>query len=98
MADSQLKERVDNIVKTPKMSSVYLINDDYTTFDHVVNVLMTIFGKTKAEAEAITLMVHNKGKGLAGKYVRDVAVTKAKRVIQVSKAAGFPLTAKVENE
>lgn len=98
MADSKLKERTNDITKTPKMSSVYLINDDYTTFDHVVEVLMTIFGKTKPEAEAITVMVHNSGKGLAGKYVRDVAITKAKRVRQVSKAAGYPLTAKVENE
>ena len=96
MADINLENRVDDIIGTPKASKVLLINDDYTTFDHVVYVLTSIFGKTYAEAESITIQIHNQGRGLAGEYVHDVAVTKAKRVRQISRAKGYPLAALVE--
>ena len=96
MADIKLETRVDDIIGTTKTSKVFLINDDYTTFDHVVYVLTSIFGKTYAEAESITIQIHNQGRGLAGEYVHDVAVTKAKRVRQISRAKGYPLAALVE--
>ena len=96
MADIILEDKVDDIIGTPKTSKVFLINDDYTTFDHVVYVLTSIFGKTYAEAESITIQIHNQGRGLAGEYVHDVAVTKAKRVRQISRAKGYPLAALVE--
>lgn len=96
MADTNLENKVDDIIGTPKTSKVFLINDDYTTFDHVVYILINVFGKTYAEAESITIQVHNQGKGLAGEYAHDVAVTKAKRVRQLSRAKGYPLAALVE--
>ena len=52
MSNSGVKEltRTEDITKTPKMSNVYLINDVFTTFDHVVYILNTVFSKSTIEA------------------------------------------------
>ena len=54
--DLQEKEEVE--IKRPKMYNVVLLNDDYTTMDFVISVLVKIFGKTIQEAEAITMDIH----------------------------------------
>ena len=41
--DLQEKEEVE--IKRPKMYNVVLLNDDYTTMEFVVSVLVKIFGK-----------------------------------------------------
>jgi ATP-dependent Clp protease adaptor protein ClpS len=82
----------------PKKYKVYLLNDDYTSMDFVVDILMSIFHKSYAEAEAIMLEVHKKERGLCGIYPHEIAETK---VIQVSRRArenGFPLKATMEEE
>ncbi len=53
-------------VREPKRFKVLLHNDDYTTMEFVVKVLMQVFRKTEAEAVQIMLNVHNKGIGSAG--------------------------------
>ena len=95
MSDSGVKElvRTEDITKTPKMSDVYLINDDFTTFDHVVYILNTIFGKSKTEAESITMKIHHEGKALVGSYPKDIAMSKVKNVKDLSRKAGLPLKA-----
>ena len=55
-------------LKSPPKYCVILLNDDSTPMDFVINICQTIFNKTKAKAEAITLEVHKKGKGIAGVY------------------------------
>ena len=74
------KEEVDIKLKKPKMYRVIIYNDDYTTMDFVVEVLINIFHKNPAEATKIMFDVHNKGKGIVGIYTYDIALTK---VIQV---------------
>jgi ATP-dependent Clp protease adaptor protein ClpS len=83
---------------TPPRYRVLLLNDDYTTWDFVIFVLMRFFRKSEAEAEAITLEVHQKGVGLAGVYPFEVAETKATQVIRAAREEGYPLRATVEPE
>lgn len=87
------KEKAKN--EEPKMYKVFLLNDDFTTFDHVINVLMTIFQKNYFEAAQITMQIHESGKGLAGTYIRDIAKSKAKKVESCSRQAGYPLRTEV---
>ena len=82
----------------PPMYKVLLLNDDYTTWDFVVYVLVRFFGKSEAEANKLTLDVHQKGIVLAGVYEHEVAETKANQVIASAQKAGHPFRAVVEKE
>lgn len=85
------KAAPDIKVKKPKMYRVILFNDDYTTMDFVVRVLMEIFDKSAAEATKIMLDVHRHGQGTCGVYTYDIAVTKVKQVHYNAQKEGFPL-------
>ena len=85
-------------LQEPKLYKVYLLNDDYTTMDFVVEVLKEIFHKSEEEAVQIMLHIHNKGKGLCGVYTYEIAETKVDQVHRMARANGFPLKAIMEEE
>ncbi len=85
-------------LKEPKKYKVYLLNDDYTTMDFVVDILREVFGKTYEEAVDIMLTVHKKGKGLCGIYTYEIAETKVDQVHRLARAHEFPLKATMEEE
>lgn len=85
-------------IKSPRLYKVFLLNDDYTTMDFVVQVLEKIFRKPIMEATQIMLHVHRQGKGLAGVYSREIAETKITAVEDLSRQQGFPLRCAMERE
>lgn len=87
--ETQTLSRTD--VKQPKMYRVLLFNDDYTTMDFVVEILMNIFNKPAAEATRIMFDVHKKGSGVCGVYTYDIAVTKVNQVHREAKIREYPL-------
>lgn len=92
-------ETADNVIeklKEPEDFQVILLNDDYTTMDFVVEILMAVFHKSMEEASNIMMSVHKKGSGLAGIYTWDLAVTKAEQVHNLARQNEFPLRCKVE--
>lgn len=84
--------------KKPKMYNVILLNDDYTTMDFVVEVLIAVFHKNPTDATQIMLDVHQKGKGIVGSYTYDIALTKIAQVEEMSVKREFPLVAVMEPE
>jgi len=92
----ELDEKV--ILQHPKKYKVFLLNDDYTSMDFVVDVLMSIFHKNYEESEAIMLSIHKKGQGLCGVYSHEIAETKVAQVHKKAKDSGFPLKAVMEEE
>lgn len=79
------------ISATPRRYKVIFHNDDYTTMEFVIHVLMKFFRKSETEATHIMLSVHHLGSGVAGVYTRDVAETKVKEVHDYAKERGMPL-------
>lgn len=75
----------------PPMYEVVLHNDDYTTQEFVVYVLMRFFQKSQLEATQIMLHVHTKGIGVCGVYSYDVAETKVVQVTECARENGMPL-------
>ena len=82
----------------PKRYKVLLHNDDYTTQEFVVEVLMHHFHRTHAEATHIMLNVHQRGVGVAGVYPKDVAETKIQEVTDEARFRGMPLLLTREKE
>lgn len=83
-------------LKEPKKYKVILLNDDYSTMDFVVEVLVDIFHKPFDEAVNIMLKVHREGRGVCGIYSYDIAETKIAQVRSVARKNGFPLRAIME--
>ena len=85
-------------LEEPRMFKVLLHNDDYTSMDFVVDILMRIFHKTQAQAEQIMLQIHEKNKAVCGVYSFEIAQTKAEQVKQLAKENEFPLLATIEED
>ena len=90
------KEKTNPKLKEPDEFRVILLNDNYTTMDFVVEVLVVIFHKSPEDANRIMLDVHKKGKGTVGLYPYDIAVTKAEQVHAAARKNEFPLRCIVE--
>ena len=82
----------------PHKYRVLLHNDNYTTMDFVVMVLVDVFHKSNVDAVGIMLDVHRKGVGVVGSFSREVAETKVARVTHLARQAEFPLLCTMEPE
>jgi ATP-dependent Clp protease adaptor protein ClpS len=85
-------------VEKPPLFKVLLHNDDFTTMEFVVLVLMDVFGHEEASAVRVMLNVHNSGVGVAGVYTYEVAETKAAKATQLARAHEYPLLCTLEEE
>ncbi len=85
-------------VKEPQRYKVLIHNDDYTTMDFVVEVLVRVFRKSETEGVIIMLAVHNEGHGVCGVYTHEVAETKVELVRRMAKDSGYPLKCSMEKE
>jgi len=83
-------------LRQPKMYAVTMHNDDVTTMDFVVDVLVRVFRKPPAEASRIMMDIHNNGSGVAGVYTFDLAVTKKIQTERLAHEKGFPLRLTVD--
>ena len=99
MPEIEVIEKLDETIKVqiPKMYKVLLHNDNTTTFDFVIAVLVRIFHRTEEDAVEITQAIHNNGQGIAGSpYTREVAEEKTLETISFARANNFPLTPSFE--
>jgi ATP-dependent Clp protease adaptor protein ClpS len=93
---TKLADRSEEKLREPEDYRVILLNDNYTTMDFVVEILVSIFRKTEEEAYRIMLDVHRKGQGIVGLYPWDIASTKAEQVRAEAAKNEFPLRCIVE--
>jgi ATP-dependent Clp protease adaptor protein ClpS len=91
---SETRDEIDE----PPMYKVLLHNDDYTTMEFVVEILMLVFNKPPEEAVEIMLNVHQKGIGICGVYTYEVSETKVNTVHDLARGNGFPLKCTMEEE
>jgi ATP-dependent Clp protease adaptor protein ClpS len=102
MTSTDSKIKTDGSIKSkndlPPMYKVILHNDDYTTMEFVVEILLTVFGKSLEKATQIMLNVHHKGKETCGVYSREIAETKVETVHHLASSKGFPLKSTMEKE
>jgi ATP-dependent Clp protease adaptor protein ClpS len=85
-------------IQEPRLFRVLLHNDNYTTMEFVVMVLMNIFHKSPEDASDIMFSVHEKGVGVCGVYPREIAEFRVNLVIRRAREAGFPLMCTMEED
>lgn len=85
-------------VTEPKKYKVYLLNDDYSTMDFVIDILTKVFRKSMDQSTQIMLNIHNNGKEVCGIYTHEIASTKVTQVKTLAREKGFPLKAMMEEE
>lgn len=83
-------------IKEPSLFSIFLLNDDFTTQDFVIQILSQFFHKSESEAFKLMLEVHNNGRARVGVFTKDVAETKIYLVHQAAKENNFPLKCSME--
>lgn len=92
--EQETREKIDK----PRRWKVLLHNDNYTTMDFVVLVLVSVFHKSESEAIRIMLDVHQKGIGMVGVFTREIAESKVAKVQELAQKAEFPLLCTMEPE
>lgn len=93
----ELLENANDLeVRIPKDYLVLMLNDDYTTQEFVIRMLVSIFQMTESNAYQVMLDVHHKGSGLCGQYQKEIAEAKIAQVHRKAESEGFPLRCKVE--
>jgi ATP-dependent Clp protease adaptor protein ClpS len=94
----RIETEIDQETKPPVMYKVILLNDDFTSMEFVVQVLMQLFHHSQESAVEIMLNIHKKGRGVCGVFTREIAETKVAQVHQLAKSHAYPLRATIEEE
>jgi ATP-dependent Clp protease adaptor protein ClpS len=84
--------------RKPPLYRVLFHNDDYTTMEFVVSVLIGLFHHSEAAAFEIMMHVHQNGVGVAGVYTREVAETKVAQTLALARKHEYPLEVTIEPE
>lgn len=95
---TQLDNQSELLTREPKQFAVFMLNDDYTTWEFCIRIICTVFHRSVPEADAITRDIHTKGKGLCGVYSYEIAETKAAHVQEQARKEGFPMRCSVEEQ
>jgi ATP-dependent Clp protease adaptor protein ClpS len=96
--DEAVKPESKRKLKKPPLFKVLLHNDNYTTMDFVVLVLMEVFNHSEITAIRIMLQVHNQGVGVAGVYTHEIAETKITKVAGLAREFEYPLLCTMEED
>ena len=78
-------------LKRPPLFKVFLLNDDFTPMEFVIDILKRFFAMDEDKATQVMLHVHTRGIGVCGVYSRDIAETKVRQVNDFSREHQHPL-------
>ncbi len=85
-----------NKIKRPADCQIILFNDDFTTKDFVVWLLITLFSKTETESIVLMETVHKKGSAVVGTYSPDIANSLRNVAVETARKNNFPLRIEVK--
>lgn len=95
MEQTELKRQKSTATKTvprePKRYDVIVLNDDFTTFEFVIMIMMTVFNKTHQDALEIAETTHTQQKAKVGTYSLDIAKSKVAKATAMARSENYPL-------
>lgn len=92
------KKQFTKQIKDPGKFKVIICNDDFTTVEFVIAMLITVFRYDQQKAMELTVAIHEKGSAVAGIYTYEIAEQKAVDATDMARLNGFPLITKIEPE
>lgn len=90
------RSNVRSAPKEPRRHNVFVLNDDFTTFEFVIEIMMEVFGKTLQQAEEIAETTHIHQKSIVGQYPLDIARSKVAKATRLAREEGFPLKFEIQ--
>lgn len=78
-------------LREPQRYKVIIYNDDFTTMEFVVHILVSVFFKSADESEKLMLRIHQSGSAIVGIYSYDVAISKVHKATIMAREENFPL-------
>jgi len=97
MSEQRVVDRLNiKDLALPAKYRVILHNDDYTTMDFVIDVLMRFFNHDEHNATQIMLAIHKRGRGICGIYSAEIAEMKVSQVTHYAQENQFPLRCTME--
>jgi len=94
--ETDTEERTDTREALAPQWKVLLLNDDTTTMEFVIHVLVTLFKKERQEATRLMLEVHHTGSALITVTTLERAELYVEQVRSLARARKFPLVATME--
>lgn len=93
MTDTVVLEKTKTTTTLKKKCKVIMHNDDKTSFECVMDILVEVFKKTPQEAFDIALAIHKAGPNgskVVGEYSKTIAEAKKDKALKMAKEAGYP--------
>lgn len=82
--------------KTIPPYKVIFLNDDVTTMDFVIYVLIAVFKKDPTTAVELMLEIHNTGAAIVDVLPLEEAELRQQQTHEAARSAGFPLRCVIE--
>lgn len=82
----------------PKKWKVIMLNDDVTTMEFVIAVLMQIFKHPLDSAQSLTMQIHESGSAVVGVYSFEIAEAKSIDATAFARTNNFPLQVTIEED
>ena len=98
ITQTSVKIEIKKKLQEPSKFQVLLLNDDYTTMEFVIKILVKFFHKSEADASKLMMQIHKKGEATCGVYPYDIAQTKVEQVISFSRENEHPLMCVLRKE
>lgn len=87
--EPEIKSKVEELKTSPYV--VWLHNDDYNSFDHVIECMISVCGHDQESASQIAHLVHFKGKCDAKRGEKE----KMEKIFNTLKVKGLTVTLEV---
>jgi ATP-dependent Clp protease adaptor protein ClpS len=90
------KIEIRNDLTPPSLYNVIFLNDNVTTVEFVIAVLVGVFDYTNDEAVILCQKVHEEGAAVVAIYPYELAEQKALETTLMARNNNFPLMVKIE--
>jgi len=102
MAQEELQKQAGSMVrpvpKEPRKFRVIILNDDFTTFEFVIEIMITVFGNDLSFVACLAETTHIHNKATVGKYSLDIARSKVAKATSIAREEGYPLKFEIQPE
>lgn len=98
MTTTLTQTTVRNKLEYPSNWNVIFWNDNTTPMGFITYLLKEIFRHEESDAFELMMKIRNKGKVIAGSYLKSIAESKMVFALNASEKAGYPLKITIEKE